>query len=178
MGKEMALSWVDNTSTAVIAFATVVYTAFTIGIWRATSKNTQATRELLEAAYRPYVGLTEVKFGNILVHGAADLYATVENAGTVPSRNVEVNFRLTVNGRVHKESSAGPPIAILPRQAIAVLCHAFRGEDVRFVNPPANIEVTFEINYQGMTEARYCTEASCAYKNVNDPFLITIGKLT
>ena len=178
MGQEVVSGWIILIATVVIAFATVAYTAFTIGIWRATSRNTQATRELLEAAYRPYLGLTVVKFGGLLVHGAADLYATVENAGAVPSRNVEIDFRLTINGRVHREGRAGPPLAMLPKQSVTILCHAFRGEESRFVNPPANMEVAFEIHYQGMTKARYSTQASCTYKSVTDPFLITTGKLT
>jgi hypothetical protein len=167
------LRWIAQNSTALITLATVIYTVLTALIWYATQQNTTATRQVLEASQRPYVGVTVVEI--MQVYASSRLCASIQNVGTVPSRNVEINFRLTVNGKLLKELESGR-LALLSNQK-HTLCCEIGDEEIQLLRTSNQVEVTLKIGYQGMTKKRYRTETRCAYTDPSKPFQVTSAAL-
>ncbi len=154
--------------------ATVVYTVVTAFIWYTTRQNTIATRQVLEASHRPYVGVTLVHVEEML-SSYADLCATIQNVGTVPSRNVEIELQISFDGSPKKTSTL-KNVALLPNQA-HVLCCGIGAEEVKFLNSPHKAEAAVEIRYQGMTDKQYRTKTRSTYTGVSKPFSVVYASM-
>jgi hypothetical protein len=150
--------------------ATAVYVLLTVGILWASTVNASATRKLLEASQRPYLGVILVQL-NPIHSSYAELSAAVKNVGNVPSRYIKIDLHVSLNGSPFKAGSAGPDIALLPAQTYVLNC-VFTGEDLRPLNPPQKIEVSIQITYEGMTRKEYRTETTCRFTAVGKPFAL------
>jgi len=162
---------------AVIGAATALfYTILTGFIWYATWQNTRATRIILEATQRPYIGITNIEIVRPeFLTGEAKIAATIANVGTVPSRRIEVGFRVTypdgTTGEMNEES---------PR-----LITLFQGQTfaASFGLPPehqhlltnGDFEVLATVRYQGMTDKEYRTYGTYKCNGILAGFSVMSG---
>jgi hypothetical protein len=173
LGEKVALTWLAQNSTAVITIATVVYTLLTALIWFTTRENTSATRKVLEASHRPYLGVIQVQV-DLLHRDSGQLRALVQNVGTAPSRIAKIDLHVDFNGKPTKETVS--EIAFLPNQEHTVCCE-LGTEDIRLLGSPSEVIATVKISYQGMTRKRYQTETRCAYRAPGQPFFVISSSL-
>jgi hypothetical protein len=154
---------------------TVAYTIVTILIWHSTRQSINLTRRIFEDSHRPYVCVAQVQ-ANAQHSGHAALCAKIESVGAVPSRNIKVNLQLSVNGKVEKEISAGPDVALLPDQHFTA-CLAFGADSMWVFSPPNEVVVSIEITYQGMGDKTYKTQTSSSYTSIGKPFSLVSAVL-
>jgi hypothetical protein len=167
------LNWLAQNSPAIITGATVVYTALTALIWFATQRNTSATRAILEASNRPYLGVVQVQV-DVLHSDFGKLCAVVQNVSAVPSRIAKIHLHISFNGKTTKEVAS--EIAFFPHQK-HTLCCELGAEDLRLFGPPNEVVATVKISYQGMTKKSYHTETCCAHREVGKPFYVISNSL-
>src|SRR4051812_2279799 len=82
------MGWSDPPviTSIVLAAITFFYLIATLLIWHATWQNTKATRQVLEASHRPYVGVADMRLAVDDLTGDLLLLAKVANVGSVPAR--------------------------------------------------------------------------------------------
>jgi hypothetical protein len=97
--------WSDPTViiAACAAGVALLYTILTGFIWYATWQNTRATKNILEAAQRPYLAVRDVRLVRPECFGGAEKIAvTIANVGSIPSREVDISLKITyLDGIVH-----------------------------------------------------------------------------
>src|SRR5437867_3356201 len=86
-------------ATIIIAAATVVYSVLTVLLFITTVKNTSITRQIFEAAHRPYLGIPEVNTTVAPTNDAVQFECGIRNFGSIPAHNIEVlDNALSING--------------------------------------------------------------------------------
>lgn len=150
------IAWPDPTIvlTAVQVVTTVLYTVLTALIWYAAKQNTQATRDILEAAYRPYVDITRVRLERAdTLSSGKNLAIIAKNVGSVPARSVQIDFEVHITGRppIRESNAETGYVALFPNRI-------FRS---RTMLPPqeslSRAEVIVTAHYQGVTSKKYRT---------------------
>src|SRR5258708_4212282 len=112
-GPRIAMHWSDPAviTSIILVGITLVYVVVTALIWHATWQNTKATRQLLEASLRPYVGIVSVKFNeNAPGFASGNLPVTIKNVGTVPALGIDVDVQFVLSGIADSLEDAGRSI--------------------------------------------------------------------
>ncbi|MGI8960133.1 MAG: hypothetical protein ACR2IV_10310 [Bryobacteraceae bacterium] len=155
-------AWSDpQTIAAYIATgAAVAYTALTFGILRATSKNTTATRKILEAAYRPYVGVKSISVDFKTLQDAA-IQIAIGNVGSVPAQAMEIEVEFTAFGGKKTVQKNEHRLAVLPESSFSV-AFSIPNNDSRFLNQSGGM-VRVIVNYRGATDQTYRSDEVFRY---------------
>jgi hypothetical protein len=156
----MSSRWKDPIvwATVTIAIATVVNISISKGMWEVTKENTEISRKVFEASFRPYVGApkalalrTKNEKGEYL--RALTVEMEIKNFGQVPAYNFEViTWRGLLDGiETHETSGLGglgvKPTLLLPASSRFV--HVFvRGDPYsKVVSGQARLEIELELQY-------------------------------
>ncbi len=161
--------------TAIGVAIAFLYTLITVLIWHATCQNTKATRKVLEAEYRPYVEIRRVEIhAEALTRCRIDV--TIQNVGTVPSRRIEIDFRIGTPGSIRETFAIASrePIALFPDQPFTVTS-ALSPEEMKFLHKNKELKVLITVGYEGATDKKYTTDGAYTYSTENDAFVIESG---
>jgi hypothetical protein len=176
MGKE-GVTWNDPTIilTIVGISITTVYTILTALIWHATHRNTEATREILEAQHRPYVGILGAELESETI-GDVRIKATVSNVSSIPSRGIEIDFEVRLSGEIHESNLHGDraQIILFPGGSIYPSL-PFSKEMMPYISSDSGLEIAITVRYQGMTNKKYTTYSSYSYGIEQQRFSLTAG---
>lgn len=157
---------------------TFAYTVLTWLIWDASRKNTQATREVLEAAHRPYIGIA-----GLAIQDAFDedneirLVVSITNVGTVPARGIEIDVEINLSGKVSRRmgTSERPYIALFPGQTFGGK-PALSREEVAFIaQSGCGLTVNVTVSYQGIGDKKYATYGGYEYDGKLQSFTVCSG---
>jgi hypothetical protein len=162
--------------TAVLTVSTIVYVIVTGLIWRATRENARATREIIEASHRPYLGIANVRIVHgQLLHSALEI--VIQNVGSVPSCGVEVDVKIAPDGKVSRAfaGSSRPPLVLIPGQSFSLM-HDLTQEEDKYLQPPKKFEARMKIRYCGGTDKQYTTSGTYARKGI-DGFVMVTGQM-
>jgi hypothetical protein len=172
------MNWSDPSVilTTVIAVSTIVYVILTALIWHATLQNTRATRQILEASHRPYLGVSRVALREQYIHDSA-ITVTIQNVGAVPSQRVEVDFKISLAGKDSSafDGSAHPSIALMPGQSFC-LTQDLTDMECEHLQSDGDAKVHIQLRYYGATEKQYRTSGAYACKN-GDTFVMISGEM-
>lgn len=159
-------SWSDPSIvlTAGIAIFTFIYVILTGLIWRATLQNTKATREMLEASNRPYLGISGVTINHKdLLHSG--IVVAIQNVGSVPSPRVEVDLKISLAGKVSRtfDGSGRPHFVAMPGESFRLTEDLTDAEHQRLKD--GDLEADIRIRYCGASNKQYRTDAAYTYKD-------------
>jgi hypothetical protein len=152
-----------------------LYTVVTIFIWHATWQNTKATREVLQAEHRPYVGIVQVEVrSESLMSSYVDV--TIKNVGSVPSRRIEIDVRIGAPGTTREAFPIidREPIALFPDQPFTIVV-SLSPEEMVFLHRNKDLKALIAIRYEGATEKKYTTNGTYAYSTETSSFAIESG---
>jgi hypothetical protein len=157
-----AATWRDpiTVATVVVAIFTVVSVVVSAFMWSATRKQAQISREIFEAAHRPYVGVDNV---NAFIYPGRNgttlqIGITTKNSGSVPARHIVVMWSVSLLGQdVPREPHVDQAIVLLPEQSRVInTSHLLSGEMyTAFRLPDSLVEIVATIKYKGVTEKDY-----------------------
>lgn len=155
----------------------LIYTIVTGLICHATWQNTSATKNVLEAAYRPYVGITNVELPYDQIGADPRLAVTIKNVGSVPSRYIEVDLEIRIAGVASSLAGWGRRdyIALLPGQSFVPSSDLSR-ENNPELQPGSEFTVLVQIKYKGMTDKQYTTQSTYTYAPDDSKFVISAGQ--
>jgi hypothetical protein len=174
------MGWSDPPviTSIVLAAITFFYLIATLLIWHATWQNTKATRQVLEASHRPYVGVADMRLAVDDLTGDLLLLAKVANVGSVPARHVEVELQLQTQGttinRQRNASGESGQVALLPGQnfTLRIIVPPEHHPDL---NPSSECRTLISIQYSGMSDKKYRTKNTYTYSG-NVDFVIASGR--
>ena len=162
---------------AVVGAATAIfYTILTLLIWHATWQNTRATREIIEASQRPYLGITGIEIVHPQYHtGEVKVATTIANVGTVPSRSVETDIMIIYPDGKTERTNEGTPrsVSLFQGQKSAIFI-TLPLERLPLLST-GGFEVSVTVRYQGMTEKQYATHGAYKYTGPLNGFAVTSG---
>jgi hypothetical protein len=172
--------WSDPAVIASLAGVAIalLYTIITVLIWHATWQNTKATRAVIEATQRPYLGITnirpiypEVSGGNV------PIAISIGNIGTIPSRNLAVTLNVAFpDGKQledHIGSEVGCAISLFQGHTYTA-SFELSGDRIQFLwNGGFTVAVT--VRYQGMTDKQYTTCGEYKYRDQSEGFSVVSG---
>jgi hypothetical protein len=167
------MHWADPSviTTVIIAAVTLLYTLLTGLIWHATWQNTKATREVLEASHRPYVGIVNVNLGGQI--GETNVIVSVSNVGSVPSRDVEMNMELCAGPNKRSIRGFENSIVLFTGQTFSASL-TLTDEELPYQGTGFHIEVT--VRYKGVTDKEYTTRCTYTYRDPLEAFVISAGR--
>jgi len=177
VGETINLHWSDpQTVLAIIGVGVAfLYTILTALIWYATWQNTKATKEILEAAHRPYLGIIGVEIQHEGLGGNITLAATVANVGSVPSRSVEVDLEIRINGRNSRRTgNTDAQVALSHGQSFPCTV-ILLPKEAYYINTSAGLEVQITVRYQGMAKKQYATYATYNWHGIREGFALSAG---
>jgi hypothetical protein len=153
----------------ITAAATVIYVAFTAAILKASRDNTKATRDIFEAAYRPYVSIASVTFGRAKSAAAeAGIMFEFRNCGTVPAMDFRYDITVAKDGKIVPTSfEAVSVLTLFPGEPFLVWYFPGREE-------LANLEAlgfSIKASYRGVTNQRHGYEGHYRYQHRTDGFM-------
>jgi len=160
---------------ALIGVATALfYTILTGLIWHATWQNTRATRLVLEATQRPYLGINEAKIvAPPIQTGTVNIAVVVANVGTVPRRGIIVELALIFPGDADNGSGNIESGALFQGQKLTVSIGI--PQDKKQFLSTGGFEVSVTVRYQGMTDKQYTTKTKYKYTGILGGFTIISG---
>jgi len=170
-----------NDPAVVVACAGVaialLYTVLTGFIWHATWQNTKATKQMIEATQRPYLGIMGVRVIRPEFNGGAwKLGVEIGNVGTVPSRNVEADFAITyLDGLTEQARRDVEAVtsALFPTQTLTLSTEPDSRRNPTLTEP--GIRVTVSVRYKGATETQYTTSGEYRSNQYPAPFVTLAG---
>jgi hypothetical protein len=159
--------------TIIIAAVTLLYTVLTGLIWYATWQNTKATREVLEASHRPYVGVIHAELTGKVMGVPPTVAISIANAGTIPSRQVKVDFDIRTASGSRRVSASDNFIALFPGRPVPATFQMSESEFPQCLQ--AGFEVVVEVHYKGVTDREYTTRCTFSYTGVHEGFALSAG---
>ena len=158
------------------AAAAIFYTILTLLIWRATWQNTRATREIIEANQRPYLGITGIEIVKPQYQmGGVKVATTIANVGTVPSRRVKTDITITYpDGKTDRTNEGAPRLVSLFQGQKSATLITLPPERLPLLST-GGFEVSVTVRYQGMTEKQYATRGAYKYTGPLNGFVVTSG---
>ena len=156
--------WKDpiTVATIVIAVSTVASLGVSFLLWNVTRGYTQVTRDIFEAAHRPYIALLDLsgdgmQSGNYpvrLVFGAK-----YRNSGSVPGNNVTVTWHLTTKSGagVKFEPPDEKPTVLLPsdEESTSIWLDLEAELNKAWLDSELELRVSLVITYRGVTGKEY-----------------------
>jgi hypothetical protein len=164
--------WSDPTVIASVinALAMVVYVGITAGILKASRDNTKATRDIFEAAYRPYLSVSTMKFGPSK-HRPQERIVLFElkNSGSVPATEFHCAITAILDGKarpanVHADS---PSKTLFPNETTGVFYFPGEEELARI----ADVMFSVKISYRGVNGQKHGYEGRYHYHPRTDFFV-------
>jgi hypothetical protein len=159
------MSWSEPAiiTSIILIVITFIYVVLTGLIWWATWQNTRATRQVLEANARPYVGITKI---DVKWEGQerAVLVATIKNVGSALTGKVVVDLRCTlVPAAQDAPEISVESIALLPSASFEIAC-PFIGPMVSWFQPTTELRVDITVQYRSMIGKEYSTRGRYQYR--------------
>lgn len=156
--------WKDPISlaTIVIAISTVASVGVSLLLWNVTRGYTQVTREIFEAAHRPYIGLLDLsgdggQSGNEPVR--LGFGAKYRNSGSVPGNNVTVRWQLATKSGAEVKFYAPDekPTVLLPgdEQSTSIWLDLEDELNKAWLDSDLELQVLLVVTYQGVTGSEY-----------------------
>lgn len=158
-----------------MVFVTAVYTVATIFIWKATRDNTEATRQVLEAAHRPYVSVSVKVAGE--GHKGYQITTTLVNTGNVPARSVRVVTLVTPGDPPTTQYASAETELVLFKGISQPISRPLRDHELPFAHATSNYRAYCYVTYKGMTEQEYSSEASYSCDGLNGITMVA-GRFT
>lgn len=155
--------WKDPTlATIVIAVSTVASVGVSFLLWNVTRGYTQVTRDIFEAAHRPYIALLDLSGDGMqtgdypvrLVFGAK-----YRNSGSVPANNVTVKWNLTTKSGagVKFEPPDEKPTVLLPsdEESTSIWLDLEAEFNKAWLDSELELQVSLVVTYRGVTGKEY-----------------------
>jgi hypothetical protein len=171
------MQWTDPSVLLTMAgvFVTAVYTGLTVFILRATQQNTEATRNVLEAGHRPYLGVVAVGLTHDAFGGPVKVAIGIQNVGSVPSQGVETTAYIRFAwGGWRTVAGDRSRVAIYPGQVVT-LSAVLTAQEAQAIFTPKALEVRAIVRYQGVTKKQYTSETTYEYADSQTGFMLTGG---
>jgi hypothetical protein len=153
-------SWKDpiTVATVVVAVFTVVSVIVSAFMWNATRQQARISRQIFEAAHRPYIGVTEFT-GIMSISGvvACGLTVSVSNSGTVPAKNLTARWTVTLEEeQIYAGRSDEGPSVLLPGESKYLRTNYQMGKDkYEKLQAGSILKISVNLEYQGVTEQPY-----------------------
>jgi hypothetical protein len=159
-------------ATIVVAAATVVNLLVAIRMWRVASENTALTRDMFEAAHRPYIGVSKIKAENNPELRTFLITIDYKNVGSVPADEVHTSVQLLVNGfplpmdeLLHKKSVLMPDMHTQRKILID-------DSDYKKLAGNPKLDLTFSADYKGIAKKTYSYKHETAYNWQQNVFML------
>lgn len=169
-------------ATVAIAIATVVNIFISMGMWEVTRENTEISRKVFEASFRPYVGAPKAVALRMKNEKGEYLRAyliemEIKNFGQVPAYNFEVlTWRGLLDGiEAHKTTGLGglgvKPTLLLPTSSRFV--HVLVRDDSysKVVSGQARLEIELELQYTDPAGKNYRYRTKRVYDHTRRKFV-------
>jgi hypothetical protein len=166
-------SWKDpiTISTIVIAFSTVASVCVSLLLWSVTRRYTKVTRDIFEAAHRPYIALSDFsgdggQFGNN-EPVRVTFGAKYRNSGSVPGNKITVTWNL--------RTKAGAQVKFYPPDEKETVLLSGDEESTgiwtdldneltkAWLDSSLELEVSLVLTYQGVTGTEYSHRKTGTY---------------
>ncbi|HYX30309.1 MAG TPA: hypothetical protein VE863_17345 [Pyrinomonadaceae bacterium] len=160
------------TATVVIAVATVVYTFATILLFITTSRNTRITRDIFEAAHRPYIGIAEVNTTVAPNGNAVDFECAMRNFGTIPAHNVEIlDASLSINGNpANLGRLEFGRFSVFPTSQHFFQVNVHNAPNANAILRFSRLELRISLRYEGLAEKKYTYGYHAVYNPIAGQF--------
>jgi hypothetical protein len=161
-------------STIIIAVATVINVVGTLLLWLTTKRSTNLTRDMFEAAHRPYVTFLAVKRVINAAVPRVEFRIQYQNVGSVPAYDFKTEFHIVTDGTLL-------PNVVKEEEIVTVVFPAVMGFTVQFtvgqqeydsVINATNLGLILECTYKGVAEKEYRTRTKLQYDNKTQHFNI------
>ena len=164
-------------STEVIAIATVANVVVSILMWSVTRDYTEVTRNIFKAANRPYVGTSGIIPIKDEANKTFPINLEIKNFGSVPAKNVETAWNLSLNGVPMPVSKVPDKPLVLFPQTSNFLAATFSGDKYSsIVNGDSILEITLEIRYKGAYQEQYYYSEKSRYAHNMNRFIGLSGE--
>jgi hypothetical protein len=153
-------SWDDpiTVATVVVAVFTVVSVIVSAFMWSATREQARISREIFEAAHRPYVGVLELS-GSMSIGARVDgwLSILIKNSGTVPAYQLRAFWLLSIGDVVILDTRGTEKASVLlPDEPTRLhLNYVISKEQFSELKEGANLNIVVSIKYKGVTKKEY-----------------------
>jgi hypothetical protein len=151
-------------ATIVIAVATIWYVITTTRLLNTTVENTRITKEMFEAAHRPYMHISKItaapnKEGRLL-----SVDCRLKNAGSIPANDAMFSMRVVVNERSLAVRKPERNMSCVFPQSHDYLVFTIQGEEIAKVFGGARLDLSISIKYKGIANKEY----ECNYEIMYD----------
>lgn len=169
-------SWQDpiTVSTVVIAVSTVVSMTVSIFMWSATRRTARVTRDIFEAAHRPYIAIEDLS-GLWMQTGdhpvRVSFAAKIKNSGSVPGSEVMLVWQIfTANDVLLKQhTSEEHGTVLLPEGERAVdACLDLQADTGKaWLENKIQLNITVTLAYKGVTKKDHGHKQQATYSKSN-----------
>ena len=169
--------WQDpiTLSTMVIACATVLNLGISFFMWLATYRSMNITKNIFDAAHRPYVGV----LGNSisLIRRAAQreiqINVKLKNSVTVSANLVKYEISIFLDGKISCRRFRKGPATLFPQEVLTCGGALPVGDQYdRICNSESKVEVGFSLRYKGSSPTEHHHTVRRGYKHETDSFVI------
>jgi hypothetical protein len=152
-------SWDDpvTVATVVVAIFTVVSVIVSAFMWSETREQARISREIFEAAHRPYIGITELS-GAMSIQGKVHGWVTVliKNSGSVPAYRLKILWRLSIGDIVLPDTKTAERVMVLlPDDPTRITLDYYFSQDYMEKLNGAPLDILVTIKYKGVTDKEY-----------------------
>ncbi len=160
-------------ATFIIAFATIVNIGISTLMWVVTKENTEISRKVLEASFRPYVGSPRARAAR-LKNDALGIEIEIKNFGRIPAYKFEViTWGVMLDGVEPNERKLGPsgtPTLLLPTASNFLQARLGSGFYSKVVSGQTKLEIELEVQYTDATGKYYRYRIKYAYDHTREGF--------
>jgi hypothetical protein len=144
-----------------------------------TREYTKVTRDIFEAAYSPYIGISEVKIVPNLEADRFSIFMTIENSGSVPAHDFKFSFDLIDNDIPLLIKRPQTSITVLQPKMTAPIGISFdhtKGTKIIFTDRRLDLHVSIE--YKGVTSKQFRYKYEARYDHQQKNFIPTRVSIT
>jgi hypothetical protein len=153
-------------STVVIAAATVVNLVISAFLWRATANATSITKQVFEAAHRPYLSVRKIDTQTDLDEHQIVLKIALTNFGSVPANSLEVESHFFLDSEeIDVDIKPIEPSILMPTVPLTMFVALNEMQNV--IEGKARLEFKIALSYKGVTKQQYGYEQHTVYQPEN-----------
>lgn len=174
---EAPASWADDViakATIVIAAATVLSLITTSLLWLTTRRSTNLTRDMFEAAHRPYIVVSSVELKESDPPGQSIGFEfEIDNVGSIPARDFTSDFKVSVDGTflLMQEVEEDFPVVIYPTHPLTLGGPSTDDpREIKQIKEAANLSLIVKCSYKGVTKQTYTYEEKFTYDKSDGDF--------
>ena len=152
-------------ATCITAACTVAYSVLTYLILRATAANTRVTKQIFEAAHRPYLGISNVDTELSQSQRQLKFTCTLKNFGSTPAHNIEVVRHEVIIPNVPPSelSLKSGKFSVFPNNERFINVNFDTGFTLIPILTSGKLELLVYLRYTGVTEKSYAYNYHAVY---------------